>query len=144
MPLTLTLTEGVLPQGTEKATFTKLCEAMLRWHGLSGNAVMTPNIIGSIQVRPLEDTFSGMNPAPVVFVEWIVPSFAFAQREIQTGYVAEATEIVHEASGRRHPKERIWCNVVHAVDGAWGIGGQALTNAQLGAAVAGIDSPPSD
>jgi len=35
MPLKLTLTEGVLPRGTEKATFVKLCQAMLKWHGLT-------------------------------------------------------------------------------------------------------------
>jgi hypothetical protein len=60
-----------------------------------------------------------------------MPGFAFATREIQQGYVAEATAIVHAASGGRQPKERIWVNVVHAVDGAWGIAGQALSNAQL-------------
>lgn len=33
------------------------------------------------------------------------------------------------------PKSNIWINVIHAVDGAWGIDGQALTNAQLGEAI---------
>lgn len=56
-------------------------------------------------------TVSGLNGTPVVFIEWKVPSFAFAAREI--------------------PKEQIWCNVLHAVDGAWGIAGQALTNQEL-------------
>jgi hypothetical protein len=136
MPLTLTLTEGVLPKGTEKATFALLSDAMLKWHGLTGNKVMTPNVIGSINVVSKENTFSGSKEAPVVFVEWKVPSFAFATREIQVGYVAEATNIVHEASGGKQPKSHIWVNVVHAVDGAWGIEGNAMTNAQLGEAVA--------
>jgi hypothetical protein len=135
MPLTLTVTEGVLPQGTEGATFARLCEAMLKWHGLTGNPVMTPNVVGSIQILPKAETFSGMNATPVAFIEWKVPAFAFADREIQRGYIAEATDIVHEASLRRQPKEHIWCNVVHAVDGAWGIGGEALTNAELGESV---------
>ncbi|MDB4974107.1 MAG: 4-oxalocrotonate tautomerase [Myxococcaceae bacterium] len=135
MPLTLTLTEGVLPKGTEKATFAKLCEAMLKWHGLTGNSVMTPNVVGSIHLLPQSETFSGMVETKVVFIEWKVPSFAFADRQIQSGYVQEATQIVHDASGGRQPKEHIWCNVVHAVDGAWGINGQALTNAQLGESV---------
>jgi hypothetical protein len=135
MPLTLTVTEGVLPKGTEGATFARLCEAMLKWHGLTGNPVMTPNVVGTIQILPKAETFSGMNATPVVFIEWKVPSFAFADRAIQRGYVAEATDIVHEASGGRQPKEHIWCNVVHAVDGAWGIAGQALTNVELGESV---------
>ena len=137
MPLTLTLTEGVLPTGTERETFNRLCEAMLRWHGLAGNPVMTPNVVGTIHVLPKTATFSGMTETPVVFIEWKVPSFAFVDRKTQQGYIAEATEIVHQASLGRQPREHIWCNIVHAVDGGWGIAGQALTNAELGARVSG-------
>ena len=132
MPLTLTLTEGVLPKGQEKTAFSRLSDAMLRWHGLTGNEAMTPNIVGSIHVLPKEHTYSGSKEVSVAFVEWKVPSFAFASREVQAGYIEEATCIIHELSGAQHPKERIWVNVVHAVDGAWGIAGMALTNAQLG------------
>lgn len=135
MPLTLTLSEGVLPTGTEKQAFARLCDAMLKWHGLAGNTVMTPNVVGSIHLVPGEFTFSGAKEASVAFVEWKVPSFAFNTREIQEGYFSEATDIIHELSGGKLPKERIWINVVHAVDGAWGIGGQAMTNAQLGEAI---------
>lgn len=131
MPLTLTLTEGVLPKGQEALAFARLSDAMLKWHGLTGNAAITPNIVGSINVVPKEHTFSGSKEASVVFVEWKVPAFAFSSREIQSGYIAEATDIIHLMSGEKQPKERIWVNVVHAVDGAWGIGGVALTNAQL-------------
>src|SRR5262245_17185028 len=123
MPLTLTLTEGVLPAGAEKSVFTRLTDSMLKWHHLTGNQAITPNIVGSIHVLPRTNTFAGLAETGVVFVEWKVPSFAFASREIQLGYIKEATDIVHEASGRKHPKERIWVNVVHAVDGAWGIAG---------------------
>lgn len=131
MPLTLTLTEGVLPKGQEKVAFSRLSDAMLKWHGQTGNRAMTPNIVGSIHVLPKEHTYSGSKEAPVVFIEWKVPSFAFASRDVQVGYIEEATSIIHELSGEHHPKERIWVNVVHAVDGAWGIAGMALTNAQL-------------
>lgn len=136
MPLTLTVTEGVLPKGCEKIAFARLSDAMLKWHGLTGNSVMTPNVVGSIHVLSMENTFSGSKEAPVVFIEWKVPSFAFASREVQLGYFEEATNIIHELSGGKQPKERIWINVVHAVDGAWGIAGSALTNAQLGEAIA--------
>lgn len=135
MPLTLTLSEGVLTVGTEKQAFAKLSDAMLKWHGLTGNKVMTPNVIGSIHILPKEHTFSGSKDASVAFIEWKVPSFAFNTREIQLGYIAEATDIIHEMSGKKLPKEHIWVNVVHAVDGAWGIAGNAMTNAELGEAV---------
>ncbi|MDP3846345.1 MAG: 4-oxalocrotonate tautomerase [Pseudomonas sp.] len=136
MPLTLTVTEGVLPSGSEKVAFARLSDAMLKWHGLTGNSVMTPNVVGAIHVLSMENTFSGSKETPVVFIEWKVPSFAFASREVQQGYFEEATNIIHELSGGKQPKEHIWINVVHAVDGAWGIAGSALTNAQLGEAIA--------
>lgn len=136
MPLTLTLTEGVLPKGQEKATFRRLCEAMLRWHGLAGNEFMTAAVIGSIHVLPEDLTYAGLREGRVAFVEWKVPPIAFTTREIQRGYVDEATTIVHEMSGGKHPRDRIWVNVVHAVDGAWGIAGKAMTGAELGSAIA--------
>jgi hypothetical protein len=132
MPLTLTLTEGVLPKGQEKIAFARLSEAMLKWHGLTGNKVMTPNVIGSIHILAKDQTFTGMRETPVAFVEWKVPSFAFANREIQLGYFEEATSIIHEMSGGRQPKDNIYINVVHAVDGAWNLDGKARTNAELG------------
>jgi len=136
MPLTLTLTEGVLPKGSEKTAFARLSDAMLKWHGLKGNKAMTPNVIGAINIVTRENTFSGSVEAPVAFIEWKVPSFAFATREIQLGYTDEVTNIIHDMSGRKLPKDHIWVNVVHAVDGSWGIGGVAMTNEDLKAAVA--------
>lgn len=122
MPLTLTFTEGVLPKGAEKQVVEKLSNTMLKWHGLSGNKVMTPNVTGQVHILPAGATFSGGKEFSGAWVEWKVPSFAFATREIQLGYIDEATTIVHEASGGKLAKEFIWVNVVHAVDGAWGMG----------------------
>lgn len=136
MPLTLTLTEGVVPQGQEGVAFARLSEAMLRWHGLTGNKTMAANVIGSVHVLPKGQTFAGMQEAPVAFVEWKVPSFAFTDRRVQLGYFEEATNIVHEMSGGKQPKDRIFINVVHAVDGAWNFDGEAMTNAEIGARVA--------
>ena len=136
MPLQLTLTEGILPKGQEKLAFARLSEAMLKWHGLTGNKVMAPNVIGEYRVLPPDETFSGMQEAPVVIIEWKVPSFAFTDREIQLGYFAEATDIIFEMSGGKQPRDRIFINVVHTVDGAWNFNGHAMTNAEIGEQVA--------
>ncbi len=135
MPLTLTLSEGVLPAGTEKQAFMRLSEAMQKWHGLTGNAVMTPNVTGTIHVLPKGSTFSGLEEVSAAWIEWKVPSFAFNTREIQQRYFAEATDIIHKLSGGTLPKDRLWINVVHTVDGAWNLDGQAMTNEQLGEAI---------
>jgi hypothetical protein len=135
MPLTLTLTEGVVPAGAEQKLLVDLCDAMLRWHGLSNHPVMTPNVLGSIHVLPRASTFAGLENVPIATVEWKVPAVAFSDRDVQLGYVQEATELVHRASNGQQPKERIWVSVVHAVDGTWGIAGNALTNEQLAQAL---------
>lgn len=132
MPLTLTLTEGVLPTGTEKNAVTQLTDAMLKWHGLTGNKTMTPNITATVQVLPIASTFSGGKEFSGAWVEWKVPSFAFNSREIQQGFFQEATNIIHELSGRKQPKDNIYINVVHAVDGAWNMNGKAMTNEEMG------------
>jgi hypothetical protein len=136
MPLTLTLSEGVLPVGAEKQAVAQLTDAMLKWHGLTGNKVMTPNITATFQVLPKGSTFSGGKEFSGAWVEWKVPSFAFTNREVQLGFFSNATNIIHELSGGKQPKDKIYINVVHAVDGAWNLDGQAMTNEQLGAAIA--------
>jgi hypothetical protein len=136
MPLTLTLTEGIVPKGQEKDIFKRLSDALLKAHGLVGNAVMTRNVVGSIQVLPAGSTFTGATETPVAFIEWKVPSFALANQDSQKQYFKEASDIVYEASGGKLPRDHIYINVVHAVDGGWNFEGQRMTNAEIGARVA--------
>ncbi len=136
MPLTLTLTEGVLPPGAEKIAVARITDAMLKWHGLTGNKLMTSNVTALVQIVPRGSSFSGGKEFDGAWVEWKVPSFAFVDRKVQQGFFAEATEIIHELSGGKQPKNNIYVNVLHAVDGAWNFEGRALTNAELAAEVA--------
>jgi hypothetical protein len=135
MPLTLTFTEGVIPKEREATTMAQLSELFLKLHGLTGNKALTPNVVGHIEVLAKDRSFSGLKPTNVAFIEWKVPAFAFTNREVQLVYVEQATDIVHQASGGSHPKDHIWVNVIHAVDGAWGINGKAMTNKELGDAI---------
>jgi len=133
MPLTLTVTEGVIPRDKEAEVVSLLTAAFLELHGVSGNVALIKNVIARVDVIPRERSYAGMEQTSIAIVEWKVPALMFSRREVQQMYVIQATEIVHDASGRVHPKERIWVNVTHAVDGAWGIGGKAYSNAELGA-----------
>jgi phenylpyruvate tautomerase PptA (4-oxalocrotonate tautomerase family) len=136
MPLTLIITEGILPKNRQQSTMARLSEAFLKLHGLAGNKFFTPNVIGHISELPEGSTYAGASPTNVAIVEWLTPSFAFATREVQTAYVAEATDILFEACGGKQPRENIWVNLKYAVDGMWGIGGKAYTNQELGEAAA--------
>ncbi len=136
MPLTLTVTEGVLPEGTEKLAVERLTAAMLKWHALSGNKVMTANVTAHVHVIPRTHTFSGGKEFSGAWIEWKVPSFAFNSREIQVGFFKDATDIIHDLSGGKQPRDNIYSNVVHTVDGSWNLDGKAMTNEELGDAIA--------
>ena len=136
MPLTLTLTEGVLTADTIKQAVKQITNAMLKWHGLAGNTVMTPNVTAHVQILPKDSTFSGGEEFSGAWIEWKTPSFAFNNREVQMGFGEDATQIIYELSNKKQPKEHIYINVVHTVDGSWNLNGKAMTNEQLGEAIA--------
>ncbi|MCA9609215.1 MAG: hypothetical protein KC619_26620 [Myxococcales bacterium] len=131
MPLTLTLTEGVLPEDKIDEAIARISAAMLRWHRLEGNAVMTPNVTANVHVVPKGRSYSGGKAFQAAWIEWKVPSFAFADREVQRGFGEEATNIVHELSGGEQPRDHIYFNVVHTVDGSWNLDGVAMSNEEL-------------
>lgn len=132
MPLTLTLTEGVLPIGKEKEAVQQITDSLLKTHGLTGNTVMTPNITANVHIVPKGFSFSGGEEFLGAWAEWKVPSFALADHAIIKQHFAEVTEIIHQLSDKKQPKDRIYLNVVHAVDGAWNLDGIAMTNEELG------------
>ena len=133
MPLTLTLTEGVIAAGQEPVAFRRLSHAMLEAHGMTDNPVMARNVVGSLHVLPKTATFAGETPTAVAFVEWKVPSFAFASEAVQRAYYQEASDIVFEMAEGRLARDNIYINVVHTVDGAWNFEGARMTNAEIGA-----------
>ena len=131
MPITLNVTEGALTETAERQLFAELTELFLRHHHLSGNTFLTPNVIGEVRVIPRGKSFSGGTPADIAIVELKVPAFALGAPEQKQGFVADATEAVLRASEGRLERDRIWVNMVYAVDGLWGIQGQAYSNDQL-------------
>lgn len=136
MPLTLTLTEGVLSVDAAKTAIARITDSFLRHHGMAGNTVMTPNVTAHVNLLPKGMTFAGGKEVDGAWIETKTPSFALADRDIQKRFFDEATRILQDLSGGTLPKERIWANGVHAVDGTWNINGTPLTNAEIGAAVA--------
>lgn len=131
MPLALNYTEGVLTAEAGRLAGKKITEAFLKWHGLAGNAVMTPNVTMQIQALPHGGALSGGEPVKGAWLECKTPSFALADRDIQVGFFKEATDIIVDAAEGRLPREKIWSNLVHTVDGTWNLDGEAMTNQQL-------------
>ena len=132
MPLTLTLTEGVLPKGTEKQAVKEITDSFLKHHGLDGNTVMTPNVTAHLNVMEFGTTFSGGKEFSGAWVEWKTPAFAFPNREIQKAVCDDSIAIIQKLSGGKQPKDNIYFNVLHTVDGTWAMNGVAMTNEELG------------
>jgi hypothetical protein len=135
MPLTLTISEGTIPTDSIKTAVQRLTDSMLKWHALTDNSVMTPNVTANVATVPKGHSFSGGAEFEAVWIEWKVPSFAFATREIQQGFGKDATDIIHVLTGGTLPKENIYFNVVHTVDGAWNLDGVAMNNEEIGQAL---------
>ena len=136
MPIQIIVSEDALTPAGETEAFRRLTELLLRLHGLTGNRFMTPNVIGEVTVVPKGRTFSGGKPTDIAVFELTVPSFVLPTQELKDAWVAEGTAIIEQAAQGRIKREHIFANVNYAVEGAWGIGGKAFSNADLGSAVA--------
>jgi phenylpyruvate tautomerase PptA (4-oxalocrotonate tautomerase family) len=147
MPITLTVPEGLLsPQEQAEAfagltreqaeAFAGLTDAILEISSLTGNAFMTANIVGSINVLPREQVLAGGKPVAAAFVELKLPEIALATPEAKKAFIEKATDVVEKAGGGRLKREHIWSNIVYAPEGAWGIAGRSYGNTDLVEAIA--------
>lgn len=132
MPLTLMISEGALPRGSEKKALQQITESFVKLHGLTGNSALKHLVTGSFHILPKGTTFQNGEDVTGVWIEWKAPAFALADADILRNHFAEATEIIHNLSNGTLAREKIWSNVVHAVDGSWNFKGQAFSNEQLG------------
>lgn len=135
MPISVHITQGLLtPQG-EREVLPLVTDALLSAHGLTGNSFMTPNVIGHLIVSPESQSYAGGKPRSLAVVEVKVPAATFPNRDVKQAFVSAATDIIDRLSAGSHPRERTFVNVTYAVEGAWGIGGKAYTDAELGEAI---------
>lgn len=141
MPVQVIATEGVLTASAEQEVFAKLTDLLLELNGLSGSTFMAPNVIGEVTIVPKGRTFSGGKPTAMVIFELKVPSIVLPTRDLQLAWIERGTAIILEAAFGKISKDRIWGNVIHAIDGLWGINGHAYTNTELGAVLSGQTAP---
>ncbi|NLR97383.1 Tautomerase enzyme [Rhizobium sp. P38BS-XIX] len=131
MPITLTIPEGLLSPAAQAEAFAGLTEAVIEIAGLSGNAFMTANVVGSINVLPKEHILAAGKPVEAAFVELKLPEIALATSEAKRVFIERATDVVERAAGGQLRREYIWSNIVYAPEGAWGIAGRSYDNADL-------------
>jgi phenylpyruvate tautomerase PptA (4-oxalocrotonate tautomerase family) len=135
MPISVQVTEGLLTTQGQREVLGRISETLLRLHGLTGNRFMTPNVVGHLSVSPVATSIAGGKPQSLAVIEIKVPAVTFPNTEVKQAFISEVTDIIDKLKAEDHPRERTYVMVNYAVDGAWGIGGKAYTNAELGGAV---------
>lgn len=140
MPITLTVPEGLLSQQAQAQAFAGLTAALLDVADLTGNAFMTANIIGTINVLPREHVLAGGTPVAAAFIELRLPEIALASAEAKQAFFEKAADVVEQAAEGRLKREHIWSNIVYAPEGAWGIAGRSYDNAELIGSIQGAAS----
>lgn len=136
MPITVTVSAGVLDAAAEAQILPRLSQALLARHGLTGNAFMTPAVVGSLNVLPDGRIFTGGRAETAIFVELKVPSVTFQTQDARQGFVDDVHAVLRDLTRGRYPKDKTFVNITYAVDGSWAIGEKAYTNDELGAAIA--------
>ncbi|ACI57842.1 conserved hypothetical protein (plasmid) [Rhizobium leguminosarum bv. trifolii WSM2304] len=137
MPITLTVPEGLLSPEAQARAFAGLTDALLDVAGLTGNAFMTANVIGTIKVLPREHVLAAGKPIATAFVELKLPEVALASAEAKQAFIEKAADVVEQAAEGRLKREHIWSNIVYAPEGAWGIAGDSYSNADFVGAIQG-------
>jgi phenylpyruvate tautomerase PptA (4-oxalocrotonate tautomerase family) len=127
MPITLTVPEGLLSPEAQAHVFAGLTDALLDAAGLSGNAFMTANVIGTINVLPREHVLAAGKPVAAAFVELKLPEVALVSAEAKQAFIEKAADIVEQAAECRLKRDHIWSNIV----------GRSYSNADLASAIQG-------
>ena len=141
MPISVQVTRGLLTPDGERQIVPRIGQALLAGHGLADNAFMKQNVIGHLVISEPAAAFVAGLPQSLAVVEVKVPSATFTEQATREKFVQTVTDLIDELRAGSHPKQRTFVNITYALDGAWGIGGKAYSNDDLGAAIAASPSP---
>jgi hypothetical protein len=138
MPITVTAPIGVLTPEGEREILPRLTDALLAASEATGNAFFTSITGGTVHIVPAETVYAGGVNRPLVMVELKLPSIGLDTLESRAAFIELATDVVDKLTVDGHDRANTWINILHAQDGAWGIGGrQYSAEALVAAATAG-------
>ncbi|MGW2374548.1 tautomerase family protein [Kitasatospora sp. NPDC001683] len=135
MPITVTAPRGVLTPAGEREILPRLTAALTEASGLAGNPGFTSMVGGTVHLLDPEHVYAGGVNRPVVMVELKLPDIGLATAEARAAFIRSATDIVGRLTVEGHRADDTWVNILNARDGAWGIGGKALGNDDIVAAI---------
>lgn len=131
MPITVTAPHGILTPEGEREILPRLTQTLAEATDSTDRPDVIAMIGGTLHRLDQQDVYAGGRPHPLVLVELKLPEVALSTLERRARFVADATRIVQELTVDGHADSDTWINILHARDGAWGIGGHSLTNTML-------------
>ncbi|MGF1431679.1 tautomerase family protein [Kitasatospora sp. LaBMicrA B282] len=135
MPITVTAPRGVLTPDGEREILPQLTTALVEANGLAGNPAFTAMVGGTLHLLDPAHVYAGGVNRPVVMVELKLPDIGLPTPESRAAFIHAATDVVARLSVDWHDSDDTWINILNARDGAWGIGGNALSNDDLVASI---------
>ncbi|HEX4353910.1 MAG TPA: tautomerase family protein [Polyangiales bacterium] len=122
--------EGTFPEAAEAALLDRVTACLLQWEKTTNIPLAVKNTGAFLHVLPKARVTAGGQPDRVVRVQILTPEHALTQEQ-RAGITAGITAIVDEVAGEPKIGDRTWVLFHEAIDGGWGIGGTAYTNAAL-------------
>ena len=110
-----------------------LAAAVMRWEGVPDLPLFRDNTAAFVHDLPTAAISDVAGSGDHVRVQVLTPA-GILDRDKQIGVVAELTEIVATAAGDPGLAARTWVLVYESPDGGWGIGGKAMTGADIATA----------
>ena len=126
--------EGTFPAASEAALLERVTACLLEWEKAAGIPLAVANTGAALHVLPRPRIAAGGKADGVVRVQVLTPAGALTQTQ-RAGITTGITGIVAELAGKPALHDRTWVLFHEAVDGGWGIGGRAYTNADIAAAL---------
>lgn len=131
MPITVTAPRGHFTPAGRRQVLPLLTTALAEATDSADRPEIVATIGGTFHELDPADIYAGGRPHPLILVELKLPGVALTTLERRAKFIAAATEIVAELTVEAHEDADTWVNILHAQDGAWGIGGRSLTDEML-------------
>lgn len=122
--------EGTFPEASEAALLERATACLVEWEKVTAIPYAVANTGAYLHVLPARRVTAGGKADRVVRILLLTPVGALKQEQ-RTGITEGLTAIVAELATNPKVRERTWVLFHEAVDGGWGIGGVAYTNASL-------------
>jgi hypothetical protein len=123
--------EGAFSREKAAELLQRLAECFLKWTDAADIPIARENTGAFLHLLSPPNVTAGGRPSAAVRVDVRVPEVVLSTIERRRGFIAEVTALLGALSDGVADGPRAWVTISNTADGGWGIGGRAMTNAEL-------------